>query len=219
MANEKVISLEVGQLQANCYIVFAENSTPAFVIDPGADAPRIAAVLRENSLECCMIVLTHGHYDHIGGVNELLSFFPDARLAVHKDEAEMLSQPTLNLSWFFNDKIRIDAPAVLLDDGAVLECGRMKAQVISVAGHTKGGICLYFEGMPGSLFSGDSLFQRSIGRTDFPGGSLNSLVADIRNKLFLLPDDTIVFPGHGPRTAIGDEKSSNPYVSLDDPVV
>ena len=119
MANEKVISLEVGQLQANCYIVFAENSTPAFVIDPGADAPRIAAVLRENSLECCMIVLTHGHYDHIGGVNELLSFFPDARLAVHKDEAEMLSQPTLNLSWFFNEAVRlresgVEAPILVL---------------------------------------------------------------------------------------------------------
>lgn len=199
----------VGSISSNCYIVYDPTSLDALVIDPGDDAYSIAETVRSEALHVRGIVDTHGHADHIADNTVLKQEF-GCPIMVHSLDAPYLLDSDLNLSQFIGASGPISPPADhLLEDGEEIAVGRFTFKVIHTPGHTPGGICLYREGM---LFSGDTLFAGSVGRTDFPGGSHEQLIESIRQRLLTLPDDTQVYPGHGPQTTIGAERQTNPWL-------
>lgn len=205
-----VRTLHVGPMAACCYVLGERNGEGA-IIDPGDEAGRIAEAAGLLSLTVKYIVLTHAHVDHIAALEEVREAFPDAEVAVHADDAEMLARPSLNLSLFLGGGIKCTPADRLLHEGHTLEVAGLPMTVIHAPGHTPGGICLY---MPeaGVVFTGDALFAGGIGRTDFPGGNEPLLLSSIRDKLLVLPPETVVYPGHGPSSTIGDEKASNPFL-------
>ncbi len=216
MPAENPILLTVGDLQANCYVAFDPASGRAVIIDPGAEAARIAAAVEEAGLTPELVFLTHGHYDHIGAVEELRDRF-GIPLAAHREEISLLGQPTLNLSWFFNEAVRLREPEIVLEHGSRVKCGALEGTALWIPGHSPGGAALYFPDLDGgAVFTGDALFAGSVGRTDFPGGSMETLLKGIREHLLVLPPETKVYPGHGPATTIGEEAASNPYLVLDE---
>jgi len=156
------------------------------------------------------VVLTHGHIDHIAGVVALHSTFPDAKVYIHELDAEMLREPRANLSAMSGMAFSAAPPDVSLQDGDVIEQAGVKLLVLHTPGHTPGGICLFCQA-EGAAFVGDTLFAGSIGRTDFPGGSMRQLLSSVKDRLFTLPDETKVYPGHGPATTIAHEKKYNPF--------
>ncbi|MFZ5923664.1 MAG: MBL fold metallo-hydrolase [Bacillota bacterium] len=195
----------VGALDTNCYIVGCEESREALVIDPGAEPDKILAALRASGLVCKLIVNTHGHVDHIMA-NRAVKEATGAPIAIHGKDARALSDPVANLSVLVPPDAS-DAPSPppdrLLDEGDVVAAGCVRLRVVHVPGHTPGSISLVGDGL---VFSGDTLFAGGgIGRTDFPGGSYETLLGSIK-KLFTLPSQTVVYPGHGPSTTIGEEK-------------
>ncbi len=199
--------LPLGIYQANCYIVNDEDSKETAVIDPGGDFQEIKAYLEAEGLKVKYIILTHGHGDHIGALRELMSY-SGASVCIHEEDNEMLNNSRLNLSADMGyQSVEISADK-LLHDGDVLELGEAKLNIIHTPGHSRGSICIYCEG---SLFSGDTLFACSIGRTDLAGGSFDQIIASIKDKLFILPEDTAVYPGHGPSSTILIEKRRNPF--------
>jgi hydroxyacylglutathione hydrolase len=210
----------VGPLQVCCYIVVDENTVEAMIIDPGADAENIIAFIKERKLLPKLIVLTHGHGDHIGANAALKQAFPDIQICVHEEDQDMLPYPAKNLSIlaaFFGGKtVRSPQADRLLKDGDTITVGGYTFEVIYTPGHTPGGICLYSKSLENGqlpvLFSGDSLFKEGIGRTDFPGCSQEKLIRAIRERLFVLDERTVVYPGHGKSTTIADEKKNNPCV-------
>lgn len=198
----------LGALGANCYVIGCEETKEAMVIDPGGNPRGIINLLDQKGYKLKYIVNTHGHIDHIAG-NEGLREATGATLAIHKADAEMLTNPMLNLSQMMGKPVAHEPAELLLNEGDVLEVGNIKLKVIHTPGHTKGSICLLAEN---KLFAGDTLFEGSIGRTDFPGGSFEDLNNAVKTKLFTLPDNTHVYCGHGPITTIGYEKKSNPFI-------
>ncbi len=201
--------LTVGALATNCYLVRDPESGETLVIDPGAEGERILAALRESGARVVAIVNTHGHWDHFGA-NAAVKEATGAPLLLHAADADWLSGRLANRSPLAALAQVTSPPADrFLADGEELALGRHRLRVIHTPGHTAGGICLY---LPGLLFSGDTLFAEAVGRTDLPGGSAAALRSSIREKLFVLPEETVVYPGHGPSTTIGDERSLNPYV-------
>jgi len=204
----KPLSLIVGKLGVNCYILHCEQTGQCAVIDPGDNCEGILELIMENNLQLKYILLTHGHFDHIGAANELKDR-TGAVTAVHPDDYEMLMDPAQNLSVYF-DGTPVKAKAdIMLQDGMELQIGNIKLQVIHTPGHTGGGVSYLGDGF---IFTGDTLFAGSIGRTDLPGGNFNVLIKSIREKLLALKDDLIVYPGHGPVSTIGRERTSNPYL-------
>ena len=204
----KIESIMVGPLGVNCYIAADPTTKEAVVIDPGADGQELLDYIRQEGLVIRYIINTHGHADHIGANEELKDSLPLVPLCIHADDQSMLGNAKENLSVYWNQNI-ISPPAdELLTDGMVLTFGQESLTVLHTPGHTPGGICLSGDGV---LFSGDTLFAGSVGRTDFPGGSMQQLLDGIRQKLLLLPDDTAVYPGHGGSTRIGWERENNPY--------
>lgn len=203
--------LVVGPLQTNCYIVGDELSGEGIVIDPGGDGDAIMEAVKRLKLKIKLIVNTHGHFDHIMANRDIVDA-TDAPLAIHPDDAAMLTNPLRSFS-FFVGTLRPSPPAtVSLTDGSEVEVGSIRLQVLHTPGHSPGGTSLWCpEGKV--VFSGDALFQMGIGRTDFPGGSMRILLQSIREKLFALPDDTVVYSGHGPETTIGFERRHNPFLS------
>lgn len=206
----RITNLPSGALQANTYLAVDEKTNEGFIVDPGGYNKVLTKEVRDNDVKIKYIILTHGHSDHICGVNEHKAEFPDAKIVVYKDEEAMLENPNLNQSPGFGVPYSTKAD-ILVSDGDELKVGDVTLKFIHTPGHTEGGMCIYVKEAK-ALFSGDTLFRQSIGRTDFPGGSYKEIMDSIRKKLFLLPDDTNVFPGHMGTTSIGFEKENNPFV-------
>lgn len=201
-------ALVVGPLQVNCFIVGCESSKTALVIDPGEEGERILERVASLGLQLKTIINTHGHFDHVGA-NHLLMQKSGAELLIHSADVALLPQAKAHGRKYGLDVQISPAPNQLLEGNEKLTVGTLAIQVISTPGHTPGGISLL---IGDHLFSGDTLFADSVGRTDLPGGDHQTLVNSIRKGLFILPDATIVHPGHGPDTTIGREKRLNPYV-------
>ncbi len=204
--------LAVGPFATNCYIVGSEESRQGIIIDPGDDAAAILGRVADLGLDIKMLVLTHGHIDHVGALKAVKEA-TGAEMAIHADDAKSLRglrgvlQSIIVPGLFYPLP---PPPERLLRDGDSLDVGGLHFEVLHTPGHTPGGICLLGEGV---VFSGDTLFNYGIGRTDLPGGSYHRLVESIRSRLLTLPDDTVVYPGHGPETTIGAERAGNPFLS------
>lgn len=200
--------LVLGDLGTNCYIIGDPDSQEAFVIDPD-DGPAVVDTLKERGLTCVGILLTHGHSDHIHGVQTLMDTY-GAPVYIHERDLPCLYDPQVNLSTLHGRPVTITGGAIkTVKDGQHIGSGKMDFQVLETPGHTVGGVCYY---MAPAVFVGDTLFRESVGRTDFPGGNFETLVQSIRTKLFTLPDQTMAYPGHGPETQIAFEKETNPYL-------
>jgi hydroxyacylglutathione hydrolase len=198
----------LGELATNCYLVICRDSKEAVVIDPGGDPAPVLDDLQREGLKLCYIINTHGHMDHIEG-NQSLQAAVRAPIIIHRDDAAMLTSPAQNLSLFVGNEFVSPPPGRLLADGDVISWGKESLQVLHTPGHTPGSISLAGAGV---VFSGDTLFAGSVGRTDFPGGSMTRLLVGIREKLVGMPPETRVLPGHGPETTIGVEKNNNPFL-------
>lgn len=205
----KIVNIPTGMLQANTYLVCDETSRLGFIVDLGGYSRELKNIIEKNDIQIQYIVLTHGHGDHIGGVQEHLKDFPDAKVVCSRAEEKMLLDPELNEAHHFGPEKVSFKPDILVDDGDTLTVGNMTMKFIMTPGHTEGGMCILVDDV---LFSGDTLFCRSIGRTDLAGGDFRTIMESIKKKLFLLPDETQVLPGHMGPTTIGFEKENNPFV-------
>ena len=203
-------TISVGPLETNCYVVAAGAGTSAAVIDPGDDVDKILKVVNGNGLKVTHIINTHGHYDHIGA-DSALAATTGAKIYIHSLDASMIKDPQSNLSLFLNSDYEMNDEVVKISDGEELVVGGLKLKIIHTPGHTPGGVCLYSKD-EGIVFVGDTLFADSVGRTDFLGGSMSQLIKSIKEKLCVLPDETVVYPGHGPITTIAQEKAHNQYL-------
>ena len=206
-----VITFDSNEMGQNVYLYFDEDTNEGVLIDAGcneADIKALTAFLNERNVAVKAILLTHGHYDHIIGVYNVKRI-TDAELYCHTDEKEALQNAEINFSARFGLDIEI-TPDKVLKDGDVFRFGNTTLKVLHTPGHTPGCVC-YYDEANGNLFSGDTLFRETIGRTDFPAGSHNDLIQNLRGKLLVLPDETKVYPGHGASTTIGQEKKYNPF--------
>ncbi|MEE0796357.1 MAG: MBL fold metallo-hydrolase [Anaerovoracaceae bacterium] len=198
-----------GPLQVNTYLAWDENTGKGFIVDPGGYEKQLTDDAAAANVDVKYIILTHGHGDHIGGVEEFKKDFPSAAVVACAQEAALLNDPVNNSSVeMFGRPVKVDAD-IYVSDKDDLKAGDLTLTFLHTPGHTPGGMCVY---AAGCLFSGDTLFCRSIGRTDFYGGDFRQLINSIKDKLFYLPDDTLVLPGHMGQTTIGDEKRGNPFV-------
>lgn len=201
--------LSVGMLQTNCYIVGCEATKEGAIIDPGGDAKRILAEVEQLGLKIKYVINTHGHFDHTLANKDVVKA-TGAPLAIHSADAPMLTKG--GGAFFFGLMGKASPPAdVILEEGQVLTLGQIELKILHTPGHSPGSICLYNE-EEGVLFDGDVLFNTGIGRCDLPGGNGGVLMASIQ-RLLALPDETTVYPGHGPPTTIGRERRSNPFLS------
>lgn len=203
-------SLAVGPIQANCFIIGCEATRAAAVIDPGDEADRILSAVEIADLHIDHIINTHGHFDHVGA-NRRIKAATGADLMIHALDAPLLAQLDRMAGAFGLRVENSPAPDRMLADGDFVSVGELRLAVLHTPGHTPGGLSLHVDHC---VFVGDTLFQGSIGRTDFPGGDFDTLLTSIRTKLFTLDDITTVYTGHGPETTIGTEKRSNPFVRL-----
>jgi glyoxylase-like metal-dependent hydrolase (beta-lactamase superfamily II) len=209
----KVDRLVLGEFENNCYIArSSDTAADCLIIDTGLDVQPLLKFLDRAKLTPVAVILTHGHIDHIAGVEPLRKKFPSIPVYIHKLDAEMLGDAATNLSIITGSPLTAGKADHLIDEGDIIEKAGVKLRVIHTPGHTPGGICFYSE-KDGIIFVGDTLFAGSVGRTDFPNGSMKKLIEGIKHKLLTLPEDTIVYPGHGPETTIGREKADNPFLS------
>ena len=199
--------LVVGPIQANCYILGCERTREAAVIDPGGDSDKILITLAKDKLRCVYIINTHGHFDH-SAENRRLKKVTGSQLLIHRADAPMiLHQEASGSSWGMNVD-NSPPPDRYLKEGDIVTFGDISLKVLHTPGHSPGGISLFSDKI---VFVGDTLFAGSIGRTDLPGGDYESLIRNVREKIFPLGDDVVIYPGHGPKTTVGRERRSNPF--------
>ena len=202
--------LPVGPLQCNCSIIGDETTHEGMVIDPGDDIEDVLDLIEKHSLKIKQIVITHAHIDHVGGAMKLRAA-TGAPILLNQNDYALLKMLDVQAAWIgMKDpgKVEIDHS---LGQSDKVQAGSLTADVIHTPGHTEGSICLYFP-LENKLVAGDTLFAGSIGRTDLPGGSMEKIIRSLREKVMALPDDTLVVPGHGPLTTIGEERESNPFL-------
>lgn len=220
-----VVGFPTGAFQANCYLVAAGEGEPCVIVDPGQDAVEpITEALRKYRLSPVAALLTHGHFDHVFSVTPICDG-NDIAAWIHPDDREMLSDPMKGISAqglsFFGGRLEMREPAEVreLTDGAALDLAGLAMTVSHTPGHTKGSVVFHSALAEGGrvMFAGDTLFAGSIGRTDLPGGDMDTMMETLRDKILPLPDDTVVLPGHGNSTTIGRERASNPFLLDLDP--
>ena len=205
MSNNIILeSILVGDMGVNAYIVADPISKEAVIIDPGADYLKIKKIIDQLALKLKYVVNTHGHGDHIGHSHKF-----NVPILIHRLDADFFTDSVKNLSAYFGNSFQIPKPNRLLDDGQKIEIGNISLEVLHTPGHTPGSICLKYNNI---IFSGDTLFYEGVGRTDFPDASEKDLSKSIKEKLFTLNGETIVYPGHGATTTIGHEKKNNPFL-------
>ncbi len=198
----------VGPMQVNCYILACAEGRQAMIIDPGDQAHKIKAVLDRHKLKAAMVINTHGHYDHIGSDDKF-----GVDVYAHKLDLPMLEDAKNNLSASFALAYKVKSGIKTLEDKEIIKLDCLKLEVMHLPGHTPGGIGLLMkEPQTGIVFTGDTLFYQGVGRCDLPGGSDYQLKKSIKERLFMLPDETKVYPGHGAATTIGKEKYNNPFI-------
>ncbi|HLH08359.1 MAG TPA: MBL fold metallo-hydrolase [Terriglobales bacterium] len=201
----------VGPLQCNCSVIGDETTHEAMVIDPGDNIDRVLATLQKHQLTLKQIVITHGHIDHVGGAMKLKAA-TNAPILINKNDAPQLAMLDIQASWLgmkTPGQVVIDES---LEDSQQLRAGSISAIVMHTPGHTEGSTCLFFPEEK-KLLAGDTLFAGSIGRTDLPGGNFEKIMRSLHDRVLALPDETIVIPGHGPLTSIGEERESNPFLT------
>ena len=211
--NSKMIHkvLPVGPLQCNCSIIGDETTHEAMVIDPGDDIDDIVAIIREHKLQVKQIVITHAHIDHVGGAMKLRAL-TGAPILLNQNDLALLKMLDVQAGWLgMRPPGEVEIESDLKHD-QILEAGSLSASVIHTPGHTEGSVCLYFAPQK-LLIAGDTLFARSIGRTDLPGGSFQKIMRSLHDRVLTLPDETAVIPGHGPATTIGEEREENPFLN------
>ncbi|MCR5453272.1 MAG: MBL fold metallo-hydrolase [Lachnospiraceae bacterium] len=213
MTDYDIMHFVVGPVMTNCYTIINKDTMECLVIDPGASGAALYGKIKEAGATVKAILATHAHFDHMGGVDDLIKASGyDIPIYIHEAEKASLTDPDLNQAGMigqYNAKYHAD---IFLRDDEIIELAGFKIKVLFTPGHTPGGCCYYFEN-EGIVFCGDTLFNGSVGRTDFPGGSMSTLVRAIQEKLYTLPDETQVYPGHNEPTTIGYEKTYNMFVN------
>ena len=197
--------ITVGILEVNCYLVFSEKTSTLYIIDPGGDAEQIVQTAGKYNYQKAVVLLTHAHFDHISGLGDLVKLMDIEFIFVHKNDVKLYKSKNNHLMPYAppaKNLPEITSDASLIDK---------EIKIYETPGHTAGGVCYYFKEFS-TLFSGDTLFAGSVGRTDFPGGNPTQLIESIKNNLLTLPDNTEVYPGHGPSSSIAREKQQNPYL-------
>ncbi|MCC8081529.1 MAG: MBL fold metallo-hydrolase [Clostridiales bacterium] len=209
MADLQVLEYNVGDIGTNCYLLVNTATKETIIVDPGGDAPMLERHITAQGLQPVAVFLTHAHYDHAHHARKVKETY-QIPVYVHEDEKETMRNPRINVSSMFGCPESYEAD-VFVKDGERLEVAGFDIRVLHTPGHTAGGVCYYFPENK-TLISGDALFNGSVGRTDFPGGSMSMLVRSIREKLLVLPRDTEVYPGHMSKTTIGYEADYNPFL-------
>ena len=202
--------LPVGPLQCNCSVIGEETTREAMVIDPGDDIQDVLALIRKHNLQVKQIVITHAHIDHVGGAMKLRAA-TGAPILLNQNDYALLKMLDAQAAWIGGvspGKVEIDRSVTT---GETVAAGSLTASILHTPGHTEGSICLYFPADK-KLIAGDTLFAGSIGRTDLPGGSMHKITRSLHDTVLALPDETIVVPGHGPLTTIGEERETNPFL-------
>ena len=215
MSKMKINHYVVGPVQTNCYVVINEENKECLIIDPGASAKQLAELIRKDELTPVAVLLTHGHFDHAGGAEDIAKEF-DIKIYAHEAERDTLGNPQKNVSWMVgaSESYRAD---VFLKDEEVITLAGFDIKVLHTPGHTEGGCC-YYVADEDVVFTGDTLFAQSVGRTDFPGGSMSQIVRSVQDKLLSLNEagnletDIMVYPGHNDPTTIETERMNNPYL-------
>ena len=215
MSKMRINHYVVGMVQTNCYIVINDETKECFIIDPGASPKQLADKIKQDNLTPVAILLTHGHFDHVAGAKGLAEEF-EIKIYANEAEADTLRDPQKNVSWMVGCKDSYDADVFLKDEEVITLAG-FEIKVLHTPGHTEGGCC-YYIAEEGVIFTGDTLFAQSVGRTDFPGGSMSQIVRSIQEKLMTLNEagnletDIMVYPGHNDPTTIETERMENPYL-------
>jgi hydroxyacylglutathione hydrolase len=202
--------LPVGPLQCNCSIIGDETTREAMVVDPGDDIAQVLAIIEKHNLQVRQIIITHAHIDHVGGAMKLRQA-TGAPIVMNQNDYALVKMLDVQAAWLGMappGEVKIDRS---LGDGDKIDAGPLAANVIHTPGHTEGSVCLFFPAQQ-KLIAGDTLFAGSIGRTDLPGGSFDKIIRSLKEKVLALPDETVVVPGHGPLTTIGEERESNPFL-------
>ena len=209
----KIDTLVLGLYENNCYVLRKdEKHKDCLIIDTGLDVLPLIEFLQRHEFDPAAVLLTHGHADHIAGIDELKQHWPALKVCIHGEDAQMLSNPHTNMSALAGVSFRTSPADMFLEDDATISYAGISLDVLHTPGHTPGGVCFYIPGA-GVVFSGDTLFAGGVGRSDFPYGNAEQLIAGIREKLLALPEATRVYPGHGPATTIRNEKKHNPYLN------